>query len=507
MEELFESAPLPYSYVKIPKEDEPDVERSERLSVFVNNVITDLSKAAFKHSGFDVTEDKIHFNASWGRQYPVIRYSSFAGWQKINHFCAANLMGRKDRLHQRMAELKSRVGDFANFYPQSYLLPDEKKELEAVWKQRKLWIVKPSASSRGRGIHVASSETSEPPTEDAVVQEYLERPMLITGRKFDLRFYVLVTCSSPLRIYMHDSGLVRFATKKYDPNASPEDAHVHLTNFSLNKEDDNFIRAQGTDEKIEDSKWSIPFFIKYLKENGYDVDAIFKDIERVTVATIIAGFNAIRNHQANYVKHRQNNYELYGIDIILDDQMKAHVLEINISPGMSGNDSPLDYVIKNRLMHDTLRMARIIDCNATLKDPCPGIKDIEYECNAALTKDRLRRIETFIEKPWDNPNFNDIMIVRDFIEEKQIQSGFRRVFPKRKTVPEFIPCFDRMKYNDIVFINWIKMSKEERLAALKKNFSAYAAKLAEIRKDVGVETTSEKAPKPASHLDEAEDEM
>lgn len=495
---LFENAPLPYNFVKIPKEYEPAVEREKRLSFHVNKVITELSKNAFIHCGFDPTEDKIHFNVAWGRQYPVIQYSSFAAWQKINHYCGATLMGRKDRLTSRMTELKARVGDFASFYPESYLIPSQLSDLEKVWESYPLWIVKPVSSSRGRGIHLLSSKDSKPPSdEEYVIQKYLEKPFIITERKFDLRFYVLVTSSSPLRIYMYDSGLVRFATHKYDPNAPPEDVNVHLTNFSLNKDDEGFIRAENNDEKVEDSKWSIPFFIDYLTKNGYNVKEIFEDIERVTIATIIAGFCSIRNHQNNYVKHRQNTFELYGIDVILDENMKAHVLEINISPGMSGMDSVLDYTIKDRLMHDVLRMARIIDCDASLKNPCPGINCVEYECSHSLTKDRVRKVEGHSVNPLDEPVFHDMMNVRDFYEEKSLESGFRRVFPKRKTVDKFVPCFDRMKYDDIVFIDFIKLSKEERTAFITKNLPQYEEKMRSIVEEANSMKSADKAaPKP-----------
>ena len=45
-----------------------------------------------------------------------------------------------------------------------------------------------------------------------VVNQYLMKPHLIGGFKYDLRIYVLVTSFEPLTIYMYQDGLVRFAT-------------------------------------------------------------------------------------------------------------------------------------------------------------------------------------------------------------------------------------------------------------------------------------------------------
>lgn len=60
--------------------------------------------------------------------------------------------------------------------------------------------------------------------------------MIIKNKKFDMRIYVLVTSYNPLRIYMYDEGLARFATEDYsnDPNIL-KNKFVHLTNFSINK--------------------------------------------------------------------------------------------------------------------------------------------------------------------------------------------------------------------------------------------------------------------------------
>lgn len=76
-----------------------------------------------------------------------------------------------------------------------------------------------------------------------VVQRYLHKPFLIDGLKFDLRIYVLVTGTDPLRIFVYEEGLARFATEPYLPPRSDnlDNRFMHLTNYAINKNSPNFV--------------------------------------------------------------------------------------------------------------------------------------------------------------------------------------------------------------------------------------------------------------------------
>lgn len=52
-----------------------------------------------------------------------------------------------------------------------------------------------------------------------------------------MRIYVAITSINPLRIYIYDEGLVRFATCKYEQPHSDtkKNRYMHLTNYSINK--------------------------------------------------------------------------------------------------------------------------------------------------------------------------------------------------------------------------------------------------------------------------------
>jgi hypothetical protein len=60
----------------------------------------------------------------------------------------------------------------------------------------------------------------------------------------------------------------------------------------------------------------------------------------------------------------------------LDENLRPVGMEINISPGMDGNDSALDQKLKKPLIHETLKMARFIKCDCRQPKSCPGVESI-----------------------------------------------------------------------------------------------------------------------------------
>ena len=69
--------------------------------------------------------------------------------------------------------------------------------------------------SQGKGIFLTRRIEDLEPGEHYVIQRYMHRPYLIDNLKFDFRIYVLLAGVDPLRIYVFNEGLARFATETY----------------------------------------------------------------------------------------------------------------------------------------------------------------------------------------------------------------------------------------------------------------------------------------------------
>jgi tubulin polyglutamylase TTLL1 len=74
-----------------------------------------------------------------------------------------------------------------------------------------------------------------------VISRYIDKPLLIGGKKFDLRMYVLVTSYRPLKVWLHSGGFARFCTEKYSDDVGELDnMMIHLTNVAVQKGGDEY---------------------------------------------------------------------------------------------------------------------------------------------------------------------------------------------------------------------------------------------------------------------------
>jgi tubulin polyglutamylase TTLL5 len=105
--------------------------------------------------------------------------------------------------------------------PETFVIPRDYAAFATLSVQlrevdpEQVWIVKPAALSRGRGIYLINNFTELSYNESMVVQRYIKNPLLIDGFKFDLRIYVLVTSFQPLEVFLYKEGFARFASEPF----------------------------------------------------------------------------------------------------------------------------------------------------------------------------------------------------------------------------------------------------------------------------------------------------
>ncbi len=118
--------------------------------------------------------------------------------------------------------------------------------------------------------------------------------------------------------------------------------YMHLTNYSINKKNANFVN--NVDAKLDDygSKWSVLAIRRHLRiKMGIDDSAIWAKIEDIIVKTLISVEPQLNSAYDMFVPFPNNCFEVLGFDVLIDENLEVWLLEVNLSPSMNC-DSPLD---------------------------------------------------------------------------------------------------------------------------------------------------------------------
>ncbi len=439
---------------------------------------------ALKRSGFVRTASTRLANLFWTNYLSQEGYEKLGKFQRVNHFPGSHGLGRKDNLARNISSLRRHVGARAgrefSFLPETYILPGEIDTFRrrAAVNPDQLWILKPSNASCGKGIRVITSKSKINRERDYVVCKYIMHPLLIDGRKFDMRIYVLITSFDPLRVYVFNDGLVRFATMKYSLKPSnTSKRYMHLTNYSVNKHSKHFVRNTDAGESGIGSKWSVRALREYLAKTGIDDVKVWDNIEGLIVKTLQAIEPKISANMRTYGLSRSNCFEVMGFDVLLDENLKPWLLEVNCSPSLSSS-SPLDKYIKTQLMTDALH--------------CVGVPTVDTKREWEKAKKRKRAHRSSLASRSGSSNHSrppatdiqklramgdqldtkalsvhDRELIRETYDEQIRCGNFKVVYPTAANCKKYARCFQSSRYNNVLLEKWLALPKRDREAVVE----------------------------------------
>ena len=114
---------------------------------------------------------------------------------------------------------------------------------------------------------------------------------------------------------------------------------MHLTNFCLNKEHVNYINPQEYGEDNRGSKRLLSKFFQQLeKDSDFDKEKVKSQIISTIKKTIICLIPYLKNYSKRAINtdlEKIKCFQLIGIDIMLDHNYKAWLMEINANPSMN----------------------------------------------------------------------------------------------------------------------------------------------------------------------------
>lgn len=149
-----------------------------------------------------------------------------------------------------------------------------------------------------------------------MVQKYIERPLLVKQKKFDIRQWVLVMSWEPLDVYVFSGCYLKICGNEYNLR-SLSDPLSHLSNFSIQKGRLPADELTMSHEQFEE----------HLKATRADFSWDKELRPRIHAAV----WGALKG-AAEAMEQRANTFEVYGFDLVLDERLRPWVIEVNLSP-------------------------------------------------------------------------------------------------------------------------------------------------------------------------------
>ncbi|GAA6107251.1 protein polyglycylase TTLL10 isoform X1 [Tachysurus ichikawai] len=255
--------------------------------------------------------------------------------------------------------------EMGEFIPDTFRM-DVKVEREAFFSQQdgfcddksNIWICKPTGLNQGRGIFLlhtsediaafrarmqmlAESKTNKEialsMSQAMIAQRYIQNPLLLKGKKFDVRSYLLIACTSPYMVFFRH-GYVRLTCDLYDPKSN--NLTAHLTNQYMQKRNPLYSILK------EETVWSMERFNSYIN----DKFTVPKSLQRDWVLNVFTKrMQQIMTHCFLAVKSKLEcklgYFDLIGCDFLIDEDFKVWLLEMNCNPALHTNCEVLKDVV------------------------------------------------------------------------------------------------------------------------------------------------------------------
>ena len=175
-------------------------------------------------------------------------------------------------------------------------------------------------------------------TRTFVIQKYIERPLLINKRKFDIRAWVLVT--HELKCYFFKEGYLRMSSYEYKTDANNRE--IHLTNNAVQKNTEGYGHLEDGNQLSYDS------FQEYISANYPDKDisvkhTLYNKMKEYVNLTLLSVRKKLNPDYKKYC------FEIFGYDFMVDEEFNIWLIEINTNPCLEESSQLLKMLLPRML--------------------------------------------------------------------------------------------------------------------------------------------------------------
>ena len=223
--------------------------------------------------------------------------------------------------------------------PQTFIFPDDGDG--EINLENGAWISKPALGHGGQEVEIKGAPCNMNLSDGRLIQAYIDNPCLLFGKKFHVRVHFTIADFFQSEVFLHKDGIVRLAPNDFDHDFS--NPRSHITNTSLHgvPETQDQTLFQNLDTRLVRT---LREFLTYM-EQQQGVSDIFDKI-RTEVKHVVDVLRAENGMFDRITADWKTIPPVYmGVDLVIDDQFKVWVLELQKRPAIGGQWPMMEFIL------------------------------------------------------------------------------------------------------------------------------------------------------------------
>jgi hypothetical protein len=232
------------------------------------------------------------------------------------------------------------------------------KKFVDSYDKNKLYIAK-NNQQRQEGLEIIDDINKIDRKKYVLIQELLQNPYLINGRKINLRIYcVVIKNKNNVKCYYYNDGFMYYTPEPFIKGSN--DFKRNITTGYIDRKVYEVNPLTHKDfKKYLDSDRLLTNAEKYITSKNVKLSSyVFKKIDELLRNVLDAFVDKLGNVNLG------NSFQLYGIDVAIDNELNAMIMEINKGPDISVKDER-DGSVKKQLIKDMLKITGLITYDDT----------------------------------------------------------------------------------------------------------------------------------------------
>lgn len=191
-----------------------------------------------------------------------------------------------------------------------------------------------------------------------IAQEVLQDPYLINGRKINLRVYLLIAAKhGDMTAWVYDDGFMYYTKTPFKKNTTEEEPTITTGYVDRKVYEENPLTHEDFSKYLDDPHRKLTQIEAKLRSYGVQLSQyVFNNIYVMINKVVFA----IRKNICDGIKLKPYlTFQLFGVDVAIDDRLQAKIIEVNKGPDMEAKDKR-DGALKKAVFTNMFRIMKVL---------------------------------------------------------------------------------------------------------------------------------------------------